>query len=132
METAVVMKYVGIPYKHQGRDINGIDCWGLIKLIYKDMLGIEIWDIGEDYSKDWSWEGKDYFIENYQKQWERVTEPRIFDGVLIHNGRGRTNHAGVMLENDRFIHCIKAGVVISRITDRNWSNRVAGYFRYKK
>jgi cell wall-associated NlpC family hydrolase len=132
METAMVMRYVGISYKHQGRDMNGIDCWGLIKLIYKDMLGIEIWDIGENYTEDWSWEGKNHFIENYQKQWERVSEPRIFDGILINNGKGIANHAGVMLENGRFIHCIKAGVVISKITDRNWRNRIAGYFRYKK
>lgn len=126
------MKYVGIPYKHQGRDIFGLDCWGLIKLIYKDMLGIDIWDIGEDYTKEWSWEGKDYFIENYQKQWERVTEPRLFDGVLINNGKGIANHAGIMLDKTKFIHCIKVGVVISKVTDKRWKDKIAGYFRYRK
>ncbi|MBM3210609.1 NlpC/P60 family protein [Candidatus Poribacteria bacterium] len=131
MEISMIMKYVGIPYKHQGRDMNGLDCWGLIKLVYKENLGIEIWDINADYSEDWCWEGKDYFIENYQKQWERVKNPSIFDVVLINNGRGTSNHAGVMLGNNMFIHCVKAGVVISKITDKMWKDKITGIFRFK-
>jgi len=131
-EISMVMRYAGIPYKHQGRTSDGLDCWGLIKLIYKEMLGIEILDIGEDYPDDWSWKGKDLFIENYQKQWDRRKVPEVFDVILINNGKGTANHAGVMLDKLRFIHCIRAGVIVSKITDRIWQGRINGYFRYKK
>ena len=72
------------------------------------------------------------FIENYQKQWDRRKVPEVFDVILINNGKGTANHAGVMLDKLRFIHCIRAGVIVSKITDRIWQGRINGYFRYKK
>ncbi len=126
------MKYVGLPYLHKGRDEKGLDCWGLILLIYKDLKGVRLWDIGEDYPEDWSWSGRDLFMENYQKQWERVEKPGTLDVVLIKNGLGVANHAGVMLNDRTFVHCLaKAGVVLSRVTDKQWKPRIVGYYRMK-
>ncbi len=130
-EIFAVMKYVGIPYKHLGRDENGLDCWGLILLAFKELRGITLWDIGEEYPEDWSWKGKDLFMENYQRQWEKVDRPALYDVVLLNNGKGIANHAGIMINNRNFIHCIKAGVVLARVTDKQWKPRVAGYFRFK-
>lgn len=135
-EIITIFEYAGIPYKHLGRDKNGVDCWGLIMLIYKDKLNIQLQDIGDigevDYAKNWSLQGKDYFMENYQSRWERVTTPKIFDIVLLRNSRGIANHAGVMLNSNSFINCLKGGVVVSRITDAVWKGRLVGFFRYKK
>ena len=33
-----VREFIGIPFKLHGRDMNGIDCWGLDILIYKKDL----------------------------------------------------------------------------------------------
>jgi cell wall-associated NlpC family hydrolase len=131
-EIFAVMKYLGIPYKHMGRTVDGLDCWGLVKMIYLDLLRVELLDIGEEYPEDWSWKGKDLFMENYQKQWERVERPLPIDVVLLNNGTGVANHAGVMLNDRNFIHCIKAGVVVNRVTEKLWKTKVAGFFRYKR
>ena len=37
-------KYVGIPWKHLGRNKNGIDCYGLAMLVYKEELNIKLPD----------------------------------------------------------------------------------------
>ena len=29
-------RYIGKPYKYGGRDVTGLDCYGLVKLIYKE------------------------------------------------------------------------------------------------
>ena len=51
-------KYTGFPYKHLGNDLKtGIDCFNLIRLIYKNERGIEIPYSTSDWCKivdeDW-------------------------------------------------------------------------------
>ncbi len=131
MDVSLVNQYLGIPYKHMGRDKSGLDCWGLVKLIYKDILNITLWDIGEEYPENWSFKGKDLFMENYQKQWQCVTKTQAWDVVLLRNGGRVVNHAGIMLKKGTFIHCIKAGVVLSNVNEKIWKPQVAGFYRYR-
>lgn len=46
-ELAWINDYVGVPYRHNGRDRAGWDCWGLVLAVYRDMLGLEL--------PDWRW-----------------------------------------------------------------------------
>lgn len=38
--------FVGLPYLAGGRDRAGVDCWGLVRLVYREVLGVELlaWD----------------------------------------------------------------------------------------
>ncbi len=123
-------KYLGIPYVHLGRTMQGLDCYGLIILVYKD-LGYELMDL-EDYNKHWALRGQDLFVDNYQKQWERGTTPQPFDVVLFRGTKGVANHAGIYFGPERFLHCIEAGVVVGKFSDDRWGKNVEGYFRMKK
>jgi cell wall-associated NlpC family hydrolase len=129
--TFIVVKYLGIPYKNKGRDIIGLDCWGLVMMIYRDILKIDLPDTVDQYGVDWSWKGKDYFRENYTDKWERIEKPRLMDIILLKNNKGIPNHAGVMLDERNFIQCTKIGVILSRMTDKEIMKRTEGFFRYK-
>jgi len=129
-EKDIITKYLGISYKHQGRGLDGLDCYGLIINIYKD-FGISLIDINDDYDKDWSWQGRNYFIENAYRQWQEINKPEFFDVVTFKNGKGIVNHAGVMLDGNRFIHTCKVGTVISKVSDDK-KHRLSGYYRFKK
>jgi len=111
--------------------MDGLDCWGFLKLAYAD-LGVRLFDIEDlEYGKVWGLRGKDYFKENYAHDWERVTDPRTLDGVLFVNSRGIANHAGVVLKNRRFIHCCRQGVVVSRLEDVMWVSKIEGFYRLR-
>lgn len=129
-EKNIISKYLGVPFKHGGRDLAGLDCWGLGIMLYKD-LGFELMDV-ENYEKHWGLKGKDYFLENYYKDWEKVEIPFLFDGVLFNNYQGLALHCGFVLNNYRFIHCARnKGVVINSITDPNIKSRTEGYYHLK-
>lgn len=121
-----------IPYKHRGRGYDGVDCYGLIIIFYRDFLGIELLDVCRDYDEDWAFKGiRDYFIENYHRQFEKVTKPKLYDIILFQNKKGIANHGGVVLQNGKFIHCSKDGVNISRYSEENFKRRFNGFYRYK-
>src|SRR4029077_7528788 len=44
---AWINDYVGVPYRHNGRDRAGWDCWGLVLAVYRDRLGLTL--------PDWRW-----------------------------------------------------------------------------
>jgi cell wall-associated NlpC family hydrolase len=112
--------------------MDGLDCWGFLKLVYAD-LGFTLFDIEDlQYSKVWGLKGRDYFKENYANDWFRVDDPESLDGILFVNSRGIANHAGVVLENRRFIHCCRQGVIVSRLDDVSWKQKTEGFYRLKK
>jgi len=132
VEKAVIGKYLGIPYRHRGRTMEGLDCWGLLKFVYAD-LGYRLFDIEDlEYSRVWGLSGKDYFKEYCGHDWERVEAPRPLDAVLFINSKGVADHAGIVLGNRRFIHCCRQGVVMSRLADVSWKTKTEGFYRLKK
>lgn len=44
--------YVGLPYKQNGRDRSGIDCWGLVRLVLEEQknLILPLWDTVKDFT----------------------------------------------------------------------------------
>ena len=38
-----VRDYIGIPFRYRGRHLDeGLDCWGLIRVVYRDRFGLEL------------------------------------------------------------------------------------------
>jgi cell wall-associated NlpC family hydrolase len=117
-------KYLGLPFKDKGRDLTGLDCYGLASLIYKE-VGIEVIDLNDYFQL------KRQLLENYYKQWEKVSKPAFLDIVFFLNGRGHIEHCGIMLDGLRFIHSVKGiGVVITKLGF--WKETVEGFYRHKR
>lgn len=129
-EQKILDTYLKVPYLLHGRTLQGVDCWGLILLIYKD-LGHKLLDIEEDYDEKWSWKGRDLFIENYYEKWEKIAKPKQFDVILFKNSKGVVHHGGIALRNERFIHTSKLGTSLLRLYDKKWVKSIEGFYHYK-
>ena len=121
-------KYIGIPYAHKGRTMQGLDCWGLIKLIYRD-LGTEVRDL-DDYEMEGHLNGKDYFKP--KDEWIKSSVPRPYDVALFVNTEGIAYHAGVITPDLKLIHASKqTGVVIVALNLITRTIKLDAYYRLK-
>jgi len=118
-------KYVNLPYKNLGRDFDGVDCYGLCVLIYKDYLNIDIPDYANlSYSQDWYKKEENHVLSNIN--WlDKVEQPyKRFDGLLLYNGtKVVVNHIGLYMEDNKFIHISEGG--------RSKVDRFRGYWESK-
>ena len=131
-EQEIINKYLGVPYLHQGRTMAGVDCWGMVLLIYKDM-GYKLWDIDEDYDKSFNWKSKNYFIENYYREWDKVEIPELFDLIFFKKAGGQVSHAGVLLKRNRFIHTSdKTGTVVTRLLGNLGRYEIEGFYHLRR
>ncbi len=98
-----ISKYVGVPYKLNGRDFDGTDCLGLVWLYLKDQ-GINFPD-GDELPIDESWQesAEMRFIKGLDTIAQRVDAPQKNDIVLIHCFK-QSAHIGVMINNQEVLH----------------------------
>jgi hypothetical protein len=122
-------KYVGLPYKDNGRDTTGIDCWGLVRLYYKDELGIDLPSYTDEYEGPFD-TNVARAINHYKDNWEQTTTPGVGDIVLF-NIYGEPAHVGVYVGNNKFLHSREGkDSVIESLAGVQWNKRLAGIYKY--
>ena len=126
-------KYINLPYKNLGRDFDGIDCFGLLYLIFKEERNILLPDFTElKYDKDW-FTKENHILDNIPEYFTKVNEPyRMFDVPIFYGGCSKevANHIGMFIDDFRFIHISEQ--YSSRIDRFNeyWKSRFYGVMRY--
>jgi len=119
--------YVGIPYKLSGRDRDGLDCWGLIRLIHKEQFGNDLPSFSEH---DHSHEKIREIMAEQREKWISTDTPKIGDVVLF-RVLGAPSHVGMYIGDKSFIHA-KQGInsSIERYDSIFWEKRIVGFYRY--
>lgn len=122
-----VNKYIGIPYLVNGRDINAVDCYGLVHLIYKNELGINLPSFAED---DIDANRTQELIAQYKEGWEPSANIQAGD-VVIFRILGIEAHIGLAIDSERFIHArIGYNSAIERFDSSKWKTRFVGSYKY--
>lgn len=124
---ASVRKLLGVPYRHNGRSVEGLDCLGLIWLFYKEM-GISVPDgDGADIAEDWYASDPERYLRGLLQLGVAVEgELKPLDLVYFRMVGGHVTHGGIMVDRDRFIHVLEnRSVMVTRLT-RAWRRRMAG------
>jgi sulfur carrier protein ThiS len=124
-------KYIGIPFLEKGRDESGVDCWGLVRLIYKQEYDIALPSFVEDYELSDDARIGELFAQ-YKEGWTPLTQPTI-GCVVIFRMFGTESHIGVVVDNSHFIH-VREGrdSVIESLESGKWAKRIVGYYNYSE
>lgn len=99
------VKYIGLKHVPGGRGAEGVDCWGLVRLVYRDEFQIELPMLpGVSQSSILSIAGA--ISSHVERDWEEVYRP--FDGCTVAMSQHKViHHVGLFAEADggKIIHC---------------------------
>lgn len=134
-------RYIGIPYAERGRDRDGIDCYGLLRLVYREQLGVDLPSYADAYDpKDRADIARviGERLTGWYPVWTRASgvplderEVRPGDGVRLRI-LGDDCHVGVVLDPPWFLHA-QAGTLScrERWDSPRWTRRLLGVYRHE-
>lgn len=124
-------KYIGLKYKEKGRDFSGVDCYGLVRLIYKNEYKIDLPSFTEEYTQDNTLRIQE-LIAQYKEGWESVDDP-VEGSIVLFRVLGTESHVGVVINSTQFIHVREnQDSVIESLDSAYWKKRKVGYFKYSE
>lgn len=123
---------IGIPFKDGGRDLKGLDCYGLVMEVYR-RHSIEL---PEYFAPALDDEAVNTQIEAAKTLpiWGKVDclNPPFLAVMAIKFNSHLCNHTGVYIGNGLFIHTReRIGVNIDRINSPAWRHRIEGFYVFQ-
>ncbi len=128
-----VSKYIGIPYKDKGRDLDGLDCWGLLWMIYREQLNIEVPSYINQYNSSTNFKPLARLISCEVNPWQEIERhnEQVGDAVLLRLF-GYPVHVGVIIQPRKMIHVFRGtNTCIQSIYGMVWNLRIVGIFRHQ-
>lgn len=131
--------YVGLPFKDGGRDRNGVDCWGLVRLVYAERLSINLPDFPEIRANDWRKVARAIADAVDTDEWLPVINgaEKDYDVVVMrgHSDGARAlsirSHVGIVAPGACLLH-VEDGtdVVVPKLNSVTVKDRIVGIYRY--
>lgn len=129
-----IQQYVGLPFEDHGRTRSGLDCWGLVLLVYKEQLGIILPDLGDFYSDTDNRKAIQGAVEDTTSEtWNRdVTKyPRKLCDVIVFKRGGIETHVGLWIRENTMLHVERGiGTTVERYDTIRWRNRFSRILRH--
>ncbi len=141
-----VRDYVGLPFKARGRTRDGLDCWGLFRLIQMEVFGRALpayddvdWpkmsnaDIAHlmdgERAHQGPWREIGHYDE-YARKWHQAEPERPGDGLLCRMD-GQAMHVAVVVCQRMALH-IEQGIdaVTFRWDRPDWQHRLVALYRW--
>lgn len=127
-------KYINVPYLDGGRNRNGVDCWGLVRLVYASELNIDLPSYGEISAEDLIKVARNIDAGKDGETWVDVAaeETREFDVcVMRFAGTKRVGHVGIVTPHG-ILH-VEKGVDAAIVSQKHHTirERIACFRRHK-
>ncbi|MCE7028483.1 NlpC/P60 family protein [Jiella avicenniae] len=127
--------YIGLPFEARGREVRGLDCYGLVRLVLLEMHRIALPSFAEAYVNC----AERKMIAAALDAGERDLPLRPFCrgeeapfDIVEFVRAGISDHVGIVVERGRMLH-IEAGKesVIERYDVGKWLPRLKGFYRHR-
>jgi probable lipoprotein NlpC len=130
-----LQQYIGIPFLDHGRDRSGCDCWGLVRLVYAEQLGIILPDLGDEYSEAYargevdeavgSTVGQEWNVDVTGQAWQPLD-------VMIFTRAGVECHVGLYVRPGEMLHVIEGtAAAYERYDTVKWKRRLSRVVRWR-
>lgn len=121
--------YSGIPFANMGSALSGCDCWGLVRLVYRQEFGVDLPGPVMDVSGP-----RDRMEAAIHCQrdalWERTPDPQPGDVALFRIG-GHESHVGLVTVPGMILH-VRQGQdsVVVPLGSKHFGETLRGYYHY--
>ena len=117
-------EYLGVPYKHQGRNRHGLDCIGLVIAVGHD-LGLSDFDI-DGYGRVPS--GR-RMARQIAEVCQRIQAQAARNGDMIHLSFTTQPQHLALLTDVGMIHADNTYGVVEHVLDAKWRARIRGWYQ---
>lgn len=125
-------EYIRIPFAERGRSRDGVDCWGLVRLVYADRLGIDLPTL-TGYSNTKDKPSISSIIGEESSHWQPVPlgQEREYD-VAVFRMCGLPMHVAIVVKPGVMLHSERGSntYISNYVTEMQWSKRIEGFYRY--
>lgn len=118
------LPYLAVPYRRDGRDLHGWDCYGCVRHILSAHADIELLLFDGRSAAE---------IVRQARRWQRQDIPQKFDVVTMSVPARRRFplHVGVVVSSARVLHCDEGvGTVCVPLTHVTIAHRIQAFYRY--
>lgn len=128
-------RFLSIPFKSQGRDRDGCDCWGLVCLYYQEALNIRLTSFAETPAH--AFRDVAGLIARERLKWRSVDTPALNDVVLMRiadkSASRLVAHVGLAVDGRRMLHTQEdIGPRIERLDAPHIKPKIMEYRRYQR
>lgn len=128
----MISKFIGIPFVSKGRSFNGCDCYGLVKLYYKEILNIDIPETiitAEQPRRTFA-----NYLNEISKNWTATTPAKNVVVAMSVNAEhpNLVTHFAVMIDDKRFIDTREnMSSYLTSIEDEKIKNQIKGFYKWQ-
>jgi cell wall-associated NlpC family hydrolase len=124
-------RYVGLPFKSLGRDRSGVDCWGIVYLVYQEAFRREVPRYGEYVDAYDFLEVSALIRGEIATRWHEVS-PEACGDVILLRVNGQPCHVGIVVAQGKFLHSIEGSdSCVERYDGLKWKRRILGFYHYE-
>jgi cell wall-associated NlpC family hydrolase len=124
--------FVGIPFAEHGRDLDGCDCWGLVRLVQSAIYGRRLPCLAQGYESTTDAAAIAGLYDCEREHWHEVRGGGEAGDVVVLRIAGSPSHVGVVVAPFVMLHVLK-GICTSveRFDGPLWRHRVVAVYRRK-